>query len=117
MATPRAAKAKTVDDYIEPFPAPVQERLRKLRALVKSAAPGAVESIGYAIPAYVFEERRFYFAAFKNHIGIYPGVAPLIQFKEELVGYKSAKGSVQFPHDQPLPLALIKRIIKFRLKP
>jgi uncharacterized protein YdhG (YjbR/CyaY superfamily) len=101
-------------EYAGRFPAKVQSLLRKVRAAIRKAAPNAQEAISYGIPAFTLNGKRFvWFAAFKSHIGFYPGAAALAAFKKELSGYKSAKGSVQFPFDEPLPLALVDRIVKF----
>ncbi|SRR5579884_3297478 len=108
--------ATNVDEYIRRFPADVEKRLRQVRASIKRSAPRATETISYGIPAFRLERILVWFAAFKNHIGFYPGADGIAAFKKELSGYKSAKGSVQFPHDQPLPLPLIKRMVTFRVQ-
>ena len=102
------------NDYAGRFPAKVQGLLRKMRAAVRKAEPKAKETIGYGIPAFTLNDKRFvWFAAFKSHVGFYPGAAALAAFKKQLSGYKSAKGSVQFPFDEPLPLELVDRMVKF----
>ena len=108
--------AKSIDEYVERFPEPVQERLEKMRAAIKRAAPKAEETISYGIPAFKLNGLLVWFAAFKEHIGFYPRKSAVIAFKEELSVYKGAKGSVQFPFDEPLPLGLVSRIVKFRVK-
>jgi len=108
-------KAKDVDEYISIFPDKIQELLKEMRATIKKAAPEAEEVISYQMPAYKFYGMLIYFAAFKNHIGLYPGVSGIETFKEELSVYKGAKGSVQFPLNKPLPLDLIARIVRFRV--
>lgn len=108
--------AKTIDDYIERYPKDVRRLLRQMRATFKKAAPKAVERISYGIPTFTIDGRSVHFAAFTNHIGFYPGTA-IAPFKEDLSAYKHAKGSVQFPLDEPLPLALVTRIVKARLFP
>ena len=108
-------KAKDVDEYISMFPDKIQELLNKVRSTIKEAAPEAEEVISYQMPAYKYHGMLIYFAAFKNHIGLYPMVSAINKFKEELSVYKGAKGSVQFPHNKPLPLALISKIVKFRV--
>lgn len=108
-------KAKDVDEYISMFPDNIQELLKKVRSTIKEAAPEAEEVISYQIPAYKYHGMLIYFAAFKNHIGLYPMVSAINKFKEELSVYKGEKGSVQFPHNKPLPLALISKIVKFRV--
>lgn len=110
------AKATTIDEYIADFPADVQQILQQIRATIKEAAPGAGEKISYGMPTFTLKGNLIHFAAFKNHIGLYPTPNGIEEFKEELSAYKGAKGSVQFPIDKPMPLALITRIVKFRVK-
>ena len=98
------------------FPKDVQLRLQKLRLTIKKAAPQAKEKISYGIPAFTLNGMLVWFAAFKNHIGFYPRTSAIAAFKKELSVYKGAKGSVQFPFDKPLPLTLISRMVKFRVK-
>ena len=108
-------KPKNIDEYISMFPDNIQELLKEIRAIIKEAAPEAEEIISYQMPAYKFHGMLIYFAAFKNHIGLYPRVSGIETFKEELSVYKGAKGSVQFPLNKPLPLDLIARIVRFRV--
>jgi uncharacterized protein YdhG (YjbR/CyaY superfamily) len=108
--------AKNIDEYIGGFPGPVQERMQKLRANIKKAAPAAEEMISYAIAGFILDGALIYFAGFKNHIGIYPVPRSEKAFKEELAAYKGGKGTAQFPHDKPLPLGLVTRIVKYRMK-
>lgn len=107
---------KHIDEYISRYPADVQQLLQKMRLTIHKAAPKATETISYGIPAFRFNGMLVWFAAFKNHIGFYPGTGAIKTFKEELSPYKAAKGSVQFPLDRSLPLALVSRIVKFRGK-
>lgn len=107
---------KDIDDYIDGFPQEVQQLLRKMRQTIQKAAPEAEETISYGIPAFKLNGMLVWFAAFKNHIGFYPHASGIAAFKRELSAYKSAKGSVQFPFDAPLPLALVGRIVRFRVK-
>ena len=107
---------KNFEDYLERFPKHVQQRLQKIRLTVKKAAPQAEEKISYGIPAFTLNGMLVWFAAFKNHIGFYPRTSAIAAFKKELSTYKGAKGSVQFPFDKPLPLPLISRMVKFRVK-
>jgi len=107
---------KDFNDYSDRFPKDVQQRLQKLRLTVKKAAPQAKEKISYGIPAFTLNGMLVWFAAFKNHIGFYPRTSAIAAFKKELSAYKGAKGSVQFPFDKPLPLTLIGRMVKFRVK-
>jgi len=108
--------AGDIDEYIDGFPAPVHELLKQMRSVISKAAPAATEKISYAIPTFCLEGNLVHFAGYKNHIGFYPGAAPLVIFKKELSVYKTAKGSVQFPLDKKLPVALINRIVKYRVK-
>lgn len=112
----KALQAESIDAYIEQFPADVQKKLLQMRVAIRKAAPKAEEAMKYAIPTYVQEGNLVHFAAFKNHIGFYPAPRALVEFKKDLSAYKGSKGTVQFPLDEPLPLALIKRIVKFRIK-
>lgn len=106
----------TIDEYIALFPDDVQKKLRELRAVIKAAAPDAGEKISYQMPAFTLHGNLVYFAAFKNHIGFYPAPRGIEEFKDELSAYKGAKGSAQFPLDQPIPYDLISKIVKFRVK-
>lgn len=105
----------TIDEYIEGFPADVQKILRKIRAIIRKAAPDAEEAIKYQIPTFVLNGNLVHFAAFKSHIGLYPTPDGIEQFKDELKPYKTAKGSIQFPLDRPIPYDLITRIVKYRV--
>jgi uncharacterized protein YdhG (YjbR/CyaY superfamily) len=105
-----------IDAYIEGFPADKQELLKKMRATIRKAAPAAEEKIGYGIPTFTLHGNLVHFAAFKNHIGFFPAPSAIVAFKKELSAYKLSKGTVQFPADQPLPLALVSKMVKFRVK-
>jgi uncharacterized protein YdhG (YjbR/CyaY superfamily) len=107
--------AETIDEYIAGFPKDIQKLLKEMRAIIKKAAPKAEEAIKYAMPTFVLNGNLVHFAAFKNHIGFYPAPQGIEEFKKELSKYKGAKGSVQFPLDQPLPLSLVTKIVKFRV--
>lgn len=107
---------KNVDAYISGFPKNVQELLETMRTLIRKAAPKAEELISYQMPAYKHDGILVYFAGYKNHIGFYPTSGPMLAFKEDLLAYKTSKGAVQFPLDQPLPKTLITRMVKFRLE-
>ena len=113
---PTQASPKNIDQYIAGFPQAVREVLEKIRTAVKKAAPGAEETIKYQIPTFVLNENLVHFGAFKNHIGFYPTPSAIEEFKDELSAYDGAKGSVQFPFDKPMPLSLISKIVKFRVK-
>ncbi|MBK9717737.1 MAG: DUF1801 domain-containing protein [Saprospiraceae bacterium] len=103
--------------YINSFPAEVQDILSEIRTLIKVKVPDVAESISYGIPAYKTNGKPLiYFAAFKNHIGLYATPQGHEQFKKELSIYKQGKGSVQFPLNKPMPMDLIERIIDFKVK-
>lgn len=114
----KAAKTEgTIDDYIAGFAPGVREKLEKIRATIADAAPGAEQSISYRIPAFKLNGPLLYFAAFKNHIGMYPMTAGTkAKFAKELSGYEQGTGTVRFPHDRPIPYGLISRIAGFRVK-
>ena len=103
------------DDYAKRFPKDVQRLLQTMRQTIQKAAPEATETISYSMPAFRLDGIFVWFAAHTNHIGFYPGVSAIAAFKMELSTYTSAKGSVQFPFDAPFPLALITRIVKYRV--
>jgi len=109
-------KPKTIEEYIDAAPAEVQERSWELHECIRSAAPGATEGLKWRMPAYSYQKILVTFAVFKKHIGFYPMPSAVKAFAKELSKYKTAAGSVQFPHDRPLPLTLIKKIVKFRVK-
>jgi uncharacterized protein YdhG (YjbR/CyaY superfamily) len=104
-----------IDEYIAQFPKEIQNKLLEIRVTIKAAAPDAKERISYKMPAITLSGNLVYFAAFKNHIGFYPIPNGIKAFQKELSQYKTAKGSVQFPLDQPIPMELISRIVKFRV--
>ncbi len=106
----------TVDGYIAPFPPVVREQLEKLRTLIRENAPKAEEVISYKMPAYKLDGMLVYFAGYEKHIGFYPMPSAIAAFRKEIAGYKSAKGSVQFPVDKPLPVKLIAAMVKFRVQ-
>src|SRR5256712_12574459 len=106
---------KSIDDYVDRFPKETQQLLRKMRLTIRKAAPKAKESISYGMPTFTLDGNRVYFAGYKNHIGFYPGGA-IAPFREDLSLYKSTKGGVQFPINEPLPTALVSRIVKARMK-
>jgi uncharacterized protein YdhG (YjbR/CyaY superfamily) len=105
-----------IDAYIAGFPKDIQQRLEAMRTTISKAAPDAEEAIKYAMPTFVQNGNLVHFAAFKNHIGFYPVPSGIEAFKKELSPYKQGKGSIQFPYDQPLPLALVTKVVKFRVK-
>ena len=110
-------KPNNIDEYIAGFPKTTQKVLKQVRATIKKAVPTAGEKISYGIPTFTLNDRPLiYFAGFKNHISLYPAPRGNEIFKKELSGYKGGKGTVQFPLDKPIPLSLITRIVKFKIK-
>ena len=116
MATTLRTKFKTVEQYFAGLPAPAKARLQQMRETIKKAAPDAEELISYNIPAFKWKGMLVWYAAFTRHIGLYPRGSGIEAFQKELAGYVTSKGAVQFPLDKPLPVALIARIVKFRVK-
>ncbi len=108
--------SKDIDDYIAGFPQDVQASLRIIRAIVRKAAPDVAETIKYRMPTFVLHGNLVHFAAFPKHIGFYPTPSAIQAFSAELKDYQSAKGSVQFPLDKPIPFALVERMVAFRVK-
>ncbi|MDX2135968.1 MAG: DUF1801 domain-containing protein [Saprospiraceae bacterium] len=107
---------QTIDEYLQPFPLDVREKLLKVRQTILDNAPGAEEGIAYGMPAYKTHQKPLvYFAGFAKHIGFYATPTGHKQFAEQLSGYKQGKGSVQFPLDQPIPYDLIAEIVRFRV--
>ncbi|HJR78421.1 MAG TPA: DUF1801 domain-containing protein [Anaerolineales bacterium] len=115
MAAPRR-HFKTMDEYIDAFPEDVRQILSELRQTIREAAPDAEETISYQMPTFTLNGNLVHFAAFEHHIGFYPTPSGMEAFKKELSGYKGAKGSVQFPIHEPLPLPLIRRIVEYRIQ-
>lgn len=115
MLTP-STRFATVEAYFSALPAPTKKLLRQLRETIRAAAPGAQEVISYNMPAIKLKGVLVWYAGYKQHIGFYPRPSTLQAFKKELSGYKGSKGAVQFPLDEPLPLDLITRMVKFRVK-
>jgi uncharacterized protein YdhG (YjbR/CyaY superfamily) len=113
-ASPSAAQ--NIDEYIAAFPKDVQRRLSDIRKVIRKAAPEAEEAIKYRMPTFVLNGNLVHFAAYAHHIGFYPAPMDIDMFKSELSKFKGAKGSVQFPLDEPLPLDLIGRIVKSRVQ-
>jgi uncharacterized protein YdhG (YjbR/CyaY superfamily) len=115
MKTGRAAP-KTIAQYIAAFPPDVRRTLRRIRATIRKAAPAAEEVISYQMPTYKLHGNLVHFAAYPNHIGFYPAPRAIESFKKELAAYEGSKGTIKFPIDKPVPLGLITRIVKFRVK-
>lgn len=107
---------KTIDEYIQAFPSEIQAILIELRSLIQQTAPQATEKISYQIPTFYLNGNLVHFAAFKNHIGFYPSSSGIAEFSKDLKRYKTSKGAVQFPLDQPLPTELIRKMVEFRIK-
>jgi len=106
---------RSIDEYIASFPKEAQKILEAIRATIKAAAPEAEEKISYQMPTFFLNGNLIHFAAFKNHIGIYPTPSGTQAFKDEISRYQGAKGSIRLPIDEPMPLELISRIVKFRV--
>ena len=106
---------KSTDAYIATFPEEVQKKLREIRATIKASSPQAEEKISYQMPAFTLKGNLVYFAAFKNHIGFFPTASGVEAFENEISRYGHSKGTIRFPLDQPLPLELISRIVRFRV--
>jgi uncharacterized protein YdhG (YjbR/CyaY superfamily) len=107
---------RDIDEYIAGFPGDVQAILQEVRTTIRKAAPDAEEAIKYQIPTFTLNGNLIHFAAFKTHIGLYPAPRAIEAFKDELSAYAGGKGTVRFPLDQPIPLGLIGRIVRFRVK-
>lgn len=107
-------RVEDIDAYIQAQREEVRPLLQEVRAVIHAAAPEATERMSYAIPTFFLNGNLVHFAAFTNHIGLYPGAEGIATFAEELSRYKYAKGSVQFPLSEPLPFDLITRIVRFR---
>ena len=111
----KPAAPHTIDEYITLFPLDVQAILQQIRQTIRAAAPDATETINYQMPTFTLHGNLVHFAAHPRHIGFYPTPSGIEHFQAQLATYKSAKGSVQFPLDQPIPYALIGEIVKFRV--
>ena len=106
--------AQDFEEYFQDFPPEVRQRLETMRATIGAIVPEATETISYAIPTYKLKGKNLvHFAGYGKHIGFYPGSRPLEAFAAELSDYKTSKGTVQFPHDRPLPLELLTRMVEF----
>jgi uncharacterized protein YdhG (YjbR/CyaY superfamily) len=105
----------TIDEYIATFPEDIQGILQSLRATIRAAAPDSEERISYQMPTFALKGNLVHFAALKHHIGFYPTPSGIEAFAEELSQYRSTKGAVNFPIDQPLPLDVISKVVKFRV--
>jgi uncharacterized protein YdhG (YjbR/CyaY superfamily) len=106
----------SIDEYIAAFPPEVRSILRKIRATIRKAAPGAEERISYKMPAFAQDGDLIYFAAFKKHIGLFPPVRGDEKLQKELARYRGEKGNLKFPLDEAIPYGLITRVVKSRVK-
>jgi uncharacterized protein YdhG (YjbR/CyaY superfamily) len=105
-----------IDAYIAQFPTDVRDRLRAICAAIREAAPGAAEKISYQMPTFHQHGNVVHFAAFKDHISLFPGPSGVEAFADRLTAYKTSKGTIQFSHGQPLPLELVKEIVRYRVE-
>ncbi len=115
METKKLA-AKTIDEHIHTFAPETQAILEKVRQTIKSVAPQATEAISYGIPTFRLNGNLVHFAGYAHHVGFYPGSEAIEVFREEIKGYKTSRGTIQFPLDKPIPYDLIKKITEFRVK-
>ena len=114
--TSKTARPTSTTEYINAAPKEARKKLREMRACIREAAPGARESLKWGMPAFSYRRILVTFAAFKNHIGFYPTPSAVTAFTKELSKFATAKGSIQFPLEKPLPLALIRKITAFRVR-
>ena len=105
-----------INEYVLSFPKEIQMLLEQMRMTIQKAAPNATESMKYGMPTFELMGNLVHFAAYKHHIGFYPAPSGIIAFKDELTKYVTSKGAIQFPIDKKLPLALVTKITKFRVK-
>ncbi len=116
MAPPKAsARPKSVAEYIASADPLARRRLREMRKIVRAAAPGAVESLKWGMPAHSYQRILVMYAAFKNHVSLFPGTPTVRAFKQQLAKHDVSGSTVRFPLDQPVPAALIRRIVKHRV--
>jgi uncharacterized protein YdhG (YjbR/CyaY superfamily) len=116
MSNMKATKFKTVNDYFSSFPASTKSMLRKMRSTIKEVVPKAEEVVSYNMPAFKQNGILVWYAAYRQHIGLYPTPAAIETFAHELRQYKTSKGAIQFPIDKPIPTSLVKKIVRFRVK-
>jgi uncharacterized protein YdhG (YjbR/CyaY superfamily) len=114
--TPEKARPKSISEYINAAPKDARKKLREMRACIRAAAPGANESLKWGMPAFSYRRILVTFAAFKHHIGFYPTPSAVRAFADDLSKFATAKGSIQFPLENPLPLSLIRKITAFRVR-
>lgn len=112
----KAGPPQTVDAYIASFPESTRALLMQMRTAIREEAPDAEEKMSYGIPTFRQNGNLVHYAAYQHHIGFYPGAAAIVDFADDFAQYKSAKGSVQFPIGEPLPLKLVKKVVRYRVK-
>ena len=105
----------TINEYISEFPEEIRFKLEQIREIIQQAAPEAKEAIRYGMPTFVLNGNLVHFAAYKNHIGFYPAPSGIDAYLDELAVYRTGKGTIQFPIDQPIPFNLIKKVVEFRV--
>ena len=113
---PKKARPKSITDYINAAPKEAQKKLREMRACIRPAAPGVKESLKWGMPAFSYRRILVMFAAHKHHIGFYPTPSAVSAFASDLSRFVTARGSIQFPLEKPLPLPLIRKITAFRVR-
>lgn len=106
----------SIDEYIAAFPPAIQEILQRIRQVIREEAPQAQETIRYQMPTFRLNGNLVHFAGYAHHVGFYPGSEAIEVFREEIKGYKTSRGTIQFPLDKPIPYDLIKKITEFRVK-
>jgi len=116
IVTPQIRRPASITEYIDAAPKEARKKLREMRACIRASAPGAKESLKWGMPAFSYERILVTFAAHKNHIGFYPTPSAVKAFVKDLSKFATAKGSIQFPLEKPLPLPLIRRITEFRVR-
>jgi len=107
---------QTIDEHIAQFPASTREILQKVRETIREVAPDAIEVIAYGIPTFKLNGNLVHFAGYARHVGFYPGSEAIEVFRDEIKGYKTSKGTIQFPLDKPIPYELIKKITQYRVQ-
>jgi uncharacterized protein YdhG (YjbR/CyaY superfamily) len=111
-----APRYATIDEYIAEHPPAVRRILEKIRKTIQAAAPAAEEAIKYQIPTFVLNGNLVHFAAYKEHIGLYPAPRAIAELAEELAPYVAGKGTLRFPLDEPIPYALIRKVVEHRVR-
>ena len=114
--TSNKARPQSITEYINAAPKEARTKLREMRACIRAAAPGARESLKWGMPAFSYRRILVTFAGFKHHIGFYPTPSAVKAFAKQLTKFTTAKGSIQFPLEKPLPLPLIRKITAFRVR-